>query len=126
MHSTIIKILSKFVFFYLGFYLTYLLHHNFKINIVISSALIGLLGSFIPNRVSELFKLKISPLIYCGSFAGMCSVDILNGHQSLALISLIGAVIYYFLKERFVGMGGKLGMTAFMAVAIYFLFGLLI
>ena len=71
---------------------------------VAASALLGLVGSFIP---------LLSAIIYIGSFAGMCAPVHLDSPYQLLVISLIGSTIYLFTKNRFVGFGGKMGTIAF-------------
>lgn len=81
---------------------------------------------------SILFKNKgfLSDSAFCGSFAGMTSISILNSSSilfSIILLSVIIGFIYTIIrtlsfkygKYFFNGFGGKLGTTAFISVIIF-------
>ncbi|MDB2356107.1 MAG: hypothetical protein ACPG5Z_13835 [Pseudoalteromonas sp.] len=107
----------KYVAFYLGCSLCFIFHTQFAIPPLISSCLVGLVGSFIP--VPKSYGQHPHSAIYAGSFAGMCSEGLITGYWELAVISLIGAVLYATSTKLFTGFGGKLGSIAFVSIALF-------
>ena len=106
--------------FILGCLLCYWGHAVLGFSSVISSAVVGLLGSFVTSRKYSL--INICPAaIYSGSFAGMCSVELVGNFSNIVLISLLGSLIYFILDKLFSGIGGKLGTVAFTSVALFYL-----
>ena len=95
------------IFVVLGTLLTYEIS-SFGVSIVVSSALIGLIGHFIFN--------KYSIAIYTGSFAGMSS-HLLFNRLEIFLIAIITALVYQIVKTAFNGYGGRLGTIAFIATS---------
>lgn len=59
--------------------------------------------------------------IFCGSFVGMTSPVFFTGSLELLLASIIAAILYIYVKNHFIGFGGKLGSIAFVAVLIIIL-----
>ncbi len=104
----------KLVTFFAGVSGCFMLHQEFSLPVVVSAALVGLLGSFIPY--TEQFHRHPQASMYCGAFAGMCSQNIIESPIELLTVSVIGALIYTLLRNMFVGIGGKLGAIAFTAV----------
>lgn len=90
----------------------------YGLSAVAASAGVGLLGSFAP----DLRGYEAAPVIYCGSFAGMCSAEFFQNWLQVAIVSLLGALFFELLRAKFAGFGGKLGMTAFLSVAVFYLF----
>lgn len=106
--------------FALGCILCFLGHEYLSISSVTSSALIGLLGSFVTSKDKS--EINLCPAaIYSGSFAGMCSSEIISNHLELFIVSLLGGILYLGLDGLFKGIGGKLGTVAFCSVAIFFI-----
>jgi len=71
-----IKFLSlKYITFFMGFISCFVMHTTFNVPLVISAALTGLIGSFIPFPKSV--KNHPYAAIYAGSFAGMCSTNLI-------------------------------------------------
>jgi hypothetical protein len=98
-----IQFLKTFCAFYLACFACLALRDQLGLSPVIASALVGFVGSFIP---------LLSSIIYIGSFAGMCApVHLVNPYHILA-ISFFGTGIYLVTKNRFVGLGGKMGAIA--------------
>lgn len=85
-----------------------------------ASCLVGLAGTFIPipKRVDSP---GVQGALFCGSFAGMCSVEVLSGPLEIFLLSFIGAFLFLITRKMFVGIGGKLGAVAFVSVALMYL-----
>lgn len=104
----------KFIAFFGGCLVCYLLQEEVGIAPAMASALTGLVGSFLHfPKVYE--KKGLHAAIYSGSFAGMCSQEILQHPLHLLLLSLIGTGVYLLLKPKFLGFGGKLGTVSFLA-----------
>ncbi|MCK8096776.1 hypothetical protein [Pseudoalteromonas sp. 1CM17D] len=95
------------------------MHTTFALPLVISAALTGLIGSFIPFPAQ--FKNHPYAAIYAGSFAGMCSTHLITSYWEIAIISVIGASLYVLTINMFTGFGGKLGSVAFASVALFML-----
>lgn len=102
--------------FAIGFFGCYLLRVEFSFTPVVASAICGVVASFIPQ--TKLFRQQnVMCAIYSGSFAGMSSISSLNSINDFILISIFGGIILTTLENKFLGVGGKLGMSAFVAVA---------
>ncbi|NMP04477.1 hypothetical protein HHE94_17380 [Pseudoalteromonas arctica] len=95
------------------------MHTTFALPLVISAALTGLVGSFIPFPAH--YKNHPYAAIYAGSFAGMCSTHLITSYWEIAIISLIGSSLYVLTMNMFTGFGGKLGSVAFASVALFVL-----
>ncbi len=97
------------IFIIFGVFSTYSLVHFIGLFVVISSAAVGIIGHF-------LFR-KYEAAVYCGSFAGMVSVE-LFGFTEVAVLAIVCSIIYIMTKPLFKGYGGKLGTIAFMSSLI--------
>jgi hypothetical protein len=74
--------------------------------------MVGVMGSFL---------VPVYPFsIFCGSFIGMTSPALL-GYPQIMVASLVGGAIFAVGRQGFYGMGGKLGVTAFVGVWIVIL-----
>ena len=109
--------LAKFLAFYLSCLLCYTLQTQFGLSAVLSSALIGFVGSFYWFS-GEIEKSGIHAVIYAGSFAAMAQLEYLSGPGHILLISLIGTSLYLWSKPHLSGFGGKLGTVAFVTTII--------
>lgn len=109
----------KFIVFLLACVACFTLHNVFAVPIVLASASIGLLGSLIP--FPKRFENHPNAAIYAGSFAGMCSSELITSFSELAIIAFIGSSLFLFGKNMFVGFGGRLGGLAFVSVALFVL-----
>lgn len=103
------ELVKNIILFALGAYSCFLLHVLTPLDAVASSAVVGLIFSFI-------FK-KHQAIIYCGSFAGMSSQSYLVNTTWLIPISIFGGLIFYYTKSIALGFGGKLGTIAFVSVS---------
>ena len=131
------KHFSNFLIFFstfIGCFLTiYVSNQGFPS--VFASSFIALLGAYFAMLIQN--KTNIADSVFCGSFAGMISMNLLSGGQysfflmSLLLSILVG-IIYTLIKllsskypkKLFNGFGGKLGTTAFISVFLFsFIFG---
>lgn len=104
----------KLLAFFVGVFTCFTLHHSFSVPVVVSAALTGLLGSFLPH--SSRFQDHPHAAVYTGAFAGMCSGEVIQSNAELALVCIVGAFIYSLARNYFVGIGGKLGAIAFVSV----------
>ncbi len=111
--------LIKYICFFFGCFICFVLHEYFRVPIVVAAAATGLIGTFLP--FSKTLKSHPYAAIYAGSFAGMCSSSLINSYWELSLISLIGASLYILTMNLFAGFGGRLGSVAFASVALYML-----
>jgi hypothetical protein len=82
---------------------------KFGMSAVLASALIGIGGSLLLKR----YEIEI----FTGSFVGMSSIVFFTYGGVLAA-SMIAAVVYLMGKNVFVGIGGKLGSSAFVGTLI--------
>ncbi len=118
--SKMIKKLPLFPAFFIGCMFCFWAHERLGLSTVVSSALVGLGGSFITSVKYP--SLNICPAaIYSGSFAGMCSLELIGNQFNMMMVAILGSVIYFLLDSIFKGIGGKLGTVAFTSVAIFYL-----
>lgn len=98
------------------------LQAHFKLTAVLSAAITGLIGSFIPgNRFIE--KIHIESAIYSGAFVAMDSRLLHAGPYYVIIASFIGASLYFLMTPFFKGFGGKLGTIAFLSCTIAWFLG---
>lgn len=83
------------------------------ISAVLASSLVGIVGSLFIKR----FEIEI----FTGSFVGMSSV-IFFSDGGILVASLIASIAYLMGKNVFVGIGGKLGSSAFIGTLLVALF----
>jgi hypothetical protein len=88
--------------------LTYFLNFNLGLGPFIASALVGLVAG-------KLFP-KFAAPIYAASFVSMSSSEALPSLTLSALSGLFTGLMYLSVQKIFVGVGGKLGLVAFLAV----------
>jgi hypothetical protein len=82
---------------------------KFQMSAVLASSIVGIFGSLILKR----YEIEI----FTGSFVGMSSV-VLFSDIGILVASIIAAVIYLSGKNVFVGIGGKLGSSAFIGTSL--------
>lgn len=109
----------KFLAFYIGCMTCATLQTEVGLNPVLSSALVGFLGTFFKFPKANIHG--IHSAIYAGSFAGMCSVEILQGPQHIIGVSVLGSILYVWAQPHFSGYGGRLGTIAFISSTFIFL-----
>lgn len=109
-----INVISLFV---LGGITTYYLNEKTKLGSVLSSSIIGLLGSAILLNIigSKDGKIFIMAL-YSGTFIGMTTKNRIPEKKYIILASIVAAIIYNYTQSVFIGLGGKLGIIGFGAV----------
>lgn len=94
----------------IGLVLTVLLSHVLDLSPVIASSMVGILA-YISLK-------KYAVVIFCGSFAGMISADLLIGFD-LIWLALICGMVVGLLKSSFDGIGRKLGTMAFISTFLF-------
>ena len=120
--------LRKLTFFLIGFtnifilmgaaLLTSFLNLEMGLGAVVSSAGLGSLVSFIPNKSSKYIDINNLKLaVYCGSFIGMGSNTLSQDYSFIALASFISGLYFCLSGNWLNGFGGKLGTLAFTGVA---------
>lgn len=115
--------LKEYLFTLLSFGVGYVLTTQavdvFSVTPVYASALVGMIFSFFSLKYFPLF----SSVVYSGSFAGMVADFHVQELYVGFLIILIGGNLFYFLKDNFNGVGGKLGSIGFGAMLFPILIG---
>lgn len=96
----------------MGCYSCWLLQSLFGWTAILAAATVGLMGTFIPAP-SLLDHRGVQAAIYAGTFAGMCSPNILENPWHILIVSFFGTILYFFTKPHLKGFGGKLGTIAF-------------
>ena len=104
----------KFLAFFTGCAGTFALRWYGGASAVTASAAVGLAGTFIPS-LGRVDRKHLHLVLYAGTFAGMGSFELLGGPGGLLAISLVGTGIYLLVSPHFHGLGGKLGVVAFVA-----------
>ncbi len=102
-----------------GGLMCYQLHTSTDLSNVVSSALVGLGASFLPNiKSSSEYLKKLPAAIYCGTFIGMTSMAVQASILVILAAGLVSGLLYILSKNIFVGVGGKLGTIAFVGVVV--------
>ena len=110
------KVVLFSTIFFCGSFITFIIAASLNISSILSACAVTLAGSLIPG-----VKARLEALLYCSCFAGMCSGELGLGAISFIVISVIGALLFIVLDDKFTGLGGKLGTIAFLACAIFVL-----
>ncbi|MAW65355.1 MAG: hypothetical protein CMD18_04075 [Flavobacteriales bacterium] len=115
--------LKEYLFTLLSFGVGYVLTTKavdvFSVTPVYASALVGMIFSFFRLKHLPLF----SAVVYSGSFAGMVAGFHIKELYIACLIIIIGGNLFYFLKDNFNGLGGKLGSIGFGAMLLPVIIG---
>ena len=93
-----------------GTIISFALNNEFGLQAVAASSIVGFLASIV------IPKHQIA--LYCGSFAGMASIEVFSRYESVLLSGLITGITLVFTKHVFKGFGGKLGISAFVGTTI--------
>ena len=96
-------------FCFFGFYACLFLRESFLLSAIVSSALVGIAGSFLP------FDKEIEQIIYCASFAAMSASYSFSETSIILFLPLILYIVFKLFKTSFLGFGGKLGAMAFVS-----------
>lgn len=98
-----------------SFYLNNYIH----LGPVLSAAITGTTGSFIPVlKKSSAYLRQLPAAIYCGAFIGMSSSGVAPNFLFIITASFFTAGLLLLSKNLFAGVGGKLGTLAFAGVVI--------
>jgi hypothetical protein len=105
----------------IGGALTYFIQHQFNLNPVFASGVVGLIFGLI---VPELFTFGAiyAIVVFQNSFIGMASKTRLNNLFEALIASLIGSLLFIILFPYFQSLGGKFGTTAMISVLIIYQF----
>lgn len=87
------------------------------VSVVLAAALVGCAGALLErlSRGSALWREAAAPL-YCGAFAGMTSELVLHHPAWVVLAGAVAGFLLTLLGNSWLGIGGKLGTTAFFGV----------
>ncbi|MBM3253325.1 MAG: hypothetical protein FJZ16_03615 [Candidatus Omnitrophica bacterium] len=99
----------------LGAVLTYYISTRFKQEAVFSSSIVVLAAGLILNIFLR-FNNNLVAAITCGSYAGMSSKEVIGNYRRMCLVGLLSGIILFLSWPLFSGIGGKLGLVAFLAV----------
>ncbi|WP_121665758.1 hypothetical protein [Mesonia aquimarina] len=103
----------------IGALLTTYLNINLGLGVVIGSAAVGVMGSFIPkNWPKKNEGNQFQTAIYCGSFIGMCQPLTENHYVFIGFASILSGIMFCISLQNLNGFGGKLGTLAFVGVAL--------
>lgn len=84
---------------------------------VFGAAVVGVLAGLVPRLVKRVKDSDVLP-VYVGAMAGMTSPVVLLGPGWLILAGLLAGCLWGVVREAWIGVGGKVGTTAFAAVAL--------
>lgn len=99
-------------FVLIGTLITYFIQDKLHFNPMLCAGMVGLAATYIEKKLKGFTALPI----YCGVFVGMTSVDHHIPYPIMATIGLAAGVVYYWSKNFYSGIGGKLGTIAFTSV----------
>ncbi len=92
-----------------------LAHRYFKGSVVIGSSVVGILG-YILSLAFGFYSGLFAGTIFAASFAGMSQIKVLKNPLYFAIAGLITAIIILASSTYFLGLGGKMGTSAFIGV----------
>lgn len=104
----------QFGFFLAGCLSCFYLQAQWQITPVVSAAFVGLVGTFIPES-KRIAQTHIHATLYSGAFVAMGSRGVDAGFWQIMVVSVVGSSLYFFLRPYFNGMGGRLGLIAFIS-----------
>jgi hypothetical protein len=94
---------------------TYVIGTGLGVGPVFGAAATGAIGSFFWSKDQELHNM-IPAAIYCGAFAGMSSSFVIDEYGLIAISGVISGIMLLCFKNLLIGIGGKLGVAAFISV----------
>lgn len=95
--------------------LTYYISIRLRQSPVFSSSIVVLTAALLGNIFLK-FDHKVVAAVTCGSYAGMSSKEIITNIKKMCLVGLVAGIILFLSWPLFCGVGGKLGLVAFLAV----------
>lgn len=96
----------------LGVWVCLFLQIKYSLSSVLSAALVGFIGSWLPSSVNYDHK-KVIAALYTGTFSAMCTSQLFTNIGLIASLGIITSIFYFLLADYFRGFGGKLGTIAF-------------
>jgi hypothetical protein len=87
----------------------------FKGSVVLGSSVVGILGYIISLSIGT-FSGLFAGTIFAASFAGMSQIKVLKNPLYFAIAGLFTAIIFLASSTYFLGLGGKMGTSAFIGV----------
>lgn len=108
----------KFIAILTGALLTNALVYFGLTSAVVAAAIVGLVFAIIVAAGRLKSMAEFLPMLYMGTFVGMSNLKSLSlpiAVLSLVLASVGALLVTQLLAKRFIGMGGKLGLIAFVA-----------
>ncbi|QCK14467.1 hypothetical protein [Mangrovivirga cuniculi] len=88
------------------------------LNAILSSAIIGLIAGLLSQYTSHS---AFAAAMFCGSFVGMSSVNLMP-LAAIAFAGGLSGLIFYYSQGILKGFGGKLGTIAFISVGVISIF----
>lgn len=67
------------------------------------------------------FDKRLGNALFCGTFAGMCSKAVIPSWNLALTLGVVTSILYEYMihyRNKFAGLGGRLGLTAFLATSI--------
>ena len=101
------------VYFLVGSVGTFLIKEKTKASAVLASAALGLIAALLLPVIHGDYGITLTIGLFCGTFAGMSSVDRLCSLRCVFMAGIISTIIFSYTQPYFNGLGGKLGAIAF-------------
>lgn len=92
-----------------------LAQRHFKGSVVLGSSVVGILG-YVLSLTFGIYSGLFAGTIFAASFAGMSQIKILKNPLYFAIAGLITATIFLGSSTFLLGLGGKMGTSAFIGV----------
>jgi hypothetical protein len=109
-------VFSLYIVGLVGALIAFMLNNNFKLGIVVGSALPSLVFALVIKGIEGFLPLTFAteaPVIFYGAaFIGMASNKILSSYSLIGIAGLLFTFTYLFTAPYFAGFGGALGTTA--------------
>lgn len=97
-------------------YMTFFITQKFcKGSAVIASSIVGIAGSLLTPLFFKESAFLMSTAIFCASFAGMSKTNVLKSSAYYWVSGALTGFIFFTTTPIFIGLGGKLGTSAFLA-----------
>jgi len=104
---------------YLATYISSYLSHHLLWSSPFTISTLGLIGSFYSHQ-GKIEKGDIQALIIIGAFAGTTPEPYFHNQWVYIFTSILIFILFRYLKHKFVGYGGKLGLISF--ISCWFMF----
>ncbi len=108
-------------YFVLGISLTILFVHRFNLGAV-GGASLTMIVAGIAEKVFPFHKISMGSdftnIMVMSAFVSMSSLEILGDKKDILLFSIVGTFCYKTFSYTFAGIGGSMGMSAFVTVIL--------